>query len=590
MSIFDSLALSWKSIEKIPPIELPPSITPKLTEYVRQIITHEPPELQNLALDAYTNSFHPKPAMGEATLEPTRALSIDSLPKQAQLLPTDYDLRKGLTNGIGLLIDAKNLQLTNKKLGHNVGDSYILTNMESMMEVAESIHAHILIGRLTGDEVVVFLLPQDHNTNLSPYLENSDSGIEDETKINHIIKNIQKERLKGIQDAMHDVELGLHCKAGLLRNIDPSYSDQNRLIDIVSHVTSGIERSLPKLPDNHSVVDTLMLDLIQKAPAKRSEKQLEHILSKLPPSMKAKLDKINKNDPNYAHAVDLAMTATWERLYGETEVMRPEFLFEMAQNLVKQNKGYDIVYIANQDIKKANKHSHDAGDFCLKQTADTIKNVTKHLEYKGDKPNIHLFQSFGSHVALVPRHYTKEFTDLINLQTEQNQPIVHGGFHLDHLTIVATCDNPLSGKDSHNFSLTKENTQEPNTFWQGFIDQVVRPAHYLNEQLEILRRSINPDGTIKNDFFNHYVVRTQNRLKDMAKHHDHINDFIDQYLAYVKRRYPQTLELIEGEYEPASIKTLKGMLNDLIVTGYKTIRPRLMSVTPRQPLPPLWQS
>ncbi|GAB4026747.1 MAG: hypothetical protein Fur0011_3110 [Candidatus Microgenomates bacterium] len=348
------------------------STTPLLDNLITSVINSLDTRLRALAIHAFETRFYPEKGMSKS------ALAVNSFREQWQILEeNDPDISERFRNwGIGCLIDSVKQKDINFATNHNIGDRYILNNLESVLSYAKHKNYDVILGRYSGDELIAFFIPKDGpvdpNTLNAEFITYNQAFLEKNTslsvELNKVLPNLKK--VHG-----NELKLGATIKSKRVSNLSLNNNENMRDRQLLTTLIDHIEGKYTEIPGytQSSLCDSLIKSW--QSPRKINDNKEIHketsvFESILPTSILDLYHQAVNSGISPAIAATYAEEATFEDIYPRMSVYRLEVFPEIARQLAKKYGKVAIVKSGDPYIKWTNKYvSHYAGDQRMIQLA-----------------------------------------------------------------------------------------------------------------------------------------------------------------------------------------------------------------------------
>lgn len=366
-------------------------IAPLLWERTQVIIEHCDPRLQQLEQRAICNNLYPI-----ENGPPVPILATNSFPEQMKYLktlPGNEDIAERIKKwGMGAMIDSIKQNDINRAGGCELGDAYIMRNLESIMQFAKSKGIDIMVGRYSGDELIAVFIPHqamDAKILSAEFADFNKKFLQAKHPINEKLQSHLNTLRKTHGNTL---TLGASVKAINLTNLKYSPSHTHRERQLLGEIIDHIEEKHQSGGESNLIDDLLYnWSLERKLPFDPESEVYKNWLNKLlPPSIKALYESARQVGVSIEIAAAYADEATFEGLFEREKVYRMEVFGEITQKNI--DKYGPVVMIKSGDpfLKDANKDiSHHAGDIRMKKLADHMTGM------------LATFQNHGSLIHLI---------------------------------------------------------------------------------------------------------------------------------------------------------------------------------------------
>lgn len=370
----------------------PQEHTPLLSQYIKSVFDSLDPNLASLARRAIGTTFHPEKNQS------VTALATNSIREQWKVLSTkDPEISKRFRKwGIGAQIDSIKQQDVNLSSSSELGDAYILRNLESIIAFAKSENLDFLLGRYSGDELMAFFIPKEYvdaKEIESKFAKWNEEFFNTDHPINHELQKILP-----ILKETHgpSTRLGANIKATNLSELKFNKQKDLRERQLLGECIDATEGKL------EPGIDPLVEELINAWSIERHienmTNEVQWLKTVLPSSIYEMYLEAIQHGVNQGKAMAYAEDATFEGMFPRLTVYRMEVFEEIVMELSKKE---DLILVQDSDpyIKWTNKNvSHKAGDNRILG----LREVTR--------PTIrHTFQSNASLIHAIPLSEYKAF-------------------------------------------------------------------------------------------------------------------------------------------------------------------------------------
>lgn len=333
------------------------ALAPSLLEYTQNVLSIIEPGLKKLAERAIGTVFNPENSAPITTLASNSIR--EQLTYQLTKDPTIVDRFKQF--GIGAVIDSKKLQDVNLLSSPELGDSYILRNMESIITFAQEEKIDVMLGRYSGDEIIAFFIP---NGELSAevleekFITWNKQFLAQSNPVNDRLQSLEQEiqRRHGI-----DAKIGASIKAVNLKDVTFSKKNNTRGRQLLGDVIDAVEHKIKPGKDN--LGEQLLINMMEPRKLTYAYKEIPWFPELLPGSILDLFQEAKMQGADPAVAGAYAEDATFESLYPRLRVYRMEVFEEMIKKYTRKHG--DIVLVKSGDpyLKWTNTFvSHHAGD------------------------------------------------------------------------------------------------------------------------------------------------------------------------------------------------------------------------------------
>lgn len=330
--------------------------TPLLSQYIKSVFDSLDPNLASLARRAIGTNFHPEKNQS------VTALATNSIREQWKVLTTtDPEITDRFRKwGIGAQIDSIKQQDVNLASSSELGDAYILRNLESIIAFAKSEKLDFLLGRYSGDELMAFFIPKESIE--AKEIETKFAKWNEEFfKTKHPVNDKLQKILPHLKD-IHGpkTRLGANIKATNLSGLKFNKKQDLRERQLLGEVIDATEEKLESGED--SLIDNLINTWSIERHIENMTKELTSLPTLLPKSIYKMYLHTTESGATQGKAMAYAEDATFEGMFPRLTVYRMEVFEEVVMQL---SRSKDLILIQDSDpyIKWTNKNvSHKASD------------------------------------------------------------------------------------------------------------------------------------------------------------------------------------------------------------------------------------
>lgn len=457
--------------------QLAETATPLLDNLVTSVINSIDIRLRDLATRALGTRFHPE--MGV----PKSALAVNSFREQWQLLEqSDPNLAKRFRDwGVGSLIDSIKQQDVNLATNRNIGDSYILNNLESALSFAKDKNYDVMLGRYSGDELIAFFIPKDGpvdpNTLNDEFIAYNQAFLKKNTSLNAELNKVLP-KLKEVHG--YDLKLGATIKSKTVSNLSFNSKENMRDRQLLSSLIDHVEDKFAEVPGYKQ--SSLCESLVKSWQSPRQISDHEEALKEtswfgsiLPKSILDLYDLAVKSGISPAIAATYAEEATFEGIYPRMRIYRLEVFPEIARQHAKIHGKVAIVKSGDPYIKWTNKHvSHYAGD-------QRMIGLAKDYRFAYDASAQH----HGSFLHIIQGDLVEQHikTDSALVHNQSDTPLDPHNHNPTPFKVTTNCINP--GDNQEILYITPETTDEE--IWEHA--EKLSAQQTLNEIITLTERS-----------------------------------------------------------------------------------------------------
>lgn len=434
----------------------PQAVAPLYSAYTNDVLDSLDPRLHEVAISALSTQFHPEPGVS-----PTLGLNTASFKEQFQRYVSRDSgfIERFRASSIATYLDSIKTQDVNIARDNNLGDAYILRNLESVMAFARDNQLDVLLGRYSGDECLAIFVPQDPDHQLDPVWLDQQLTSYNRQFIdqNHPTNNKLREVLPIIRANQHNptLELGIINKSVRLADIQHATYHHEREHQLLGSI---IDATHDQSLGNSSLFDSLLHSL-QSRREINSEEEIRLLTSRLPASRAAMYNQLLESGISSPMAAAYVEAATFDELMPRAAVYRMEVFQELADALAtyyENTGGVVIASFGDPHIKTANLSSHALGDLRL---------IAGFEQVLAACPEMFIFKHNGSGLAIYPVNQLEDIQERFSSLIDTNSPPNLGTY--DGITtplIIGTIYQP----DGQPAFITTDNRSELWNIVDGF--------------------------------------------------------------------------------------------------------------------------